>query len=385
MAEKVLVVDDDLDTLRLVGLLLQRQGYQILAASSGTQALNMAASERPDIILLDAMMPDMDGFEVTRRIRQQPALFKIPIILFTARSQTEDKIQGMQAGADDYLTKPTQPREMFAHVRALLDRAAQERAASGQHTAASKTGAYNLGVLSARGGSGVSTLALNLGICLRQQSGGNVIVADYRPGASTLDLELGVSRPEGLNHLLQRRTSEPDIQAVQNELFTHASGTRFLLASAQPADARLLAAIDAFKGITSRLVEQPGLVVFDLGASLTPLALQTLEVCHEVLVAVTPTLSVSEHTRALVNDLGARGFIREQVRLAVIQRSPGPRLSDTQVQELAGARVAASFPYAPELFAQAVEHVTPVVLLEPDGPVAMQFHWLAEAILLRKS
>jgi DNA-binding response OmpR family regulator len=110
MAEKILIVDDDLDTLRLVGLMLQRQGYEIVAANSGEQAVTMAQGENPELILLDVMMPDMDGVEVTRRLRAEPSTRDIPIIMFTAKTQVEDKILGFEAGADDYLTKPTQPR-----------------------------------------------------------------------------------------------------------------------------------------------------------------------------------------------------------------------------------------------------------------------------------
>ena len=106
MAEKILVVDDDIDTLRLVGLMLQRQGYQIVAASNGQQALQMAHAEKPDLILLDVMMPDMDGYEVTRRLRADTQTNTIPIIMFTAKTQVDDKVTGFEAGADDYLAKP---------------------------------------------------------------------------------------------------------------------------------------------------------------------------------------------------------------------------------------------------------------------------------------
>ena len=103
MPEKILVVDDDVDTLRLVGLMLQRQGYQIVAASNGHQALILAQSEDPDLILLDVMMPDMDGYEVTKRLRAESVTATTPIIMFTAKSQLDDKVAGFEAGVDDYL------------------------------------------------------------------------------------------------------------------------------------------------------------------------------------------------------------------------------------------------------------------------------------------
>jgi DNA-binding response OmpR family regulator len=109
MPEKILIVDDDVETLRLVGLMLQRQGYKIVAANNGAQAIASAKMEQPDLILLDIMMPDMDGYEVTKQIRSDIAIQKIPIIMFTAKGMVDDKVEGFDAGVDDYLTKPTHP------------------------------------------------------------------------------------------------------------------------------------------------------------------------------------------------------------------------------------------------------------------------------------
>ena len=92
MPDKVLIVDDDVQTLRLVGLMLERQGYKILAANSGNQALQMARTEQPDVIILDIMMPDMDGYEVIRRLRKDPETANLPILLFTAKTDVDNKI-----------------------------------------------------------------------------------------------------------------------------------------------------------------------------------------------------------------------------------------------------------------------------------------------------
>ena len=97
MAEKVLIIDDDIDTLKLVGLMLERQGYEIVVASNGTIGLNKAAEEKPELILLDVMMPDLDGYEVTKRLRSNPGLAHIPIIMFTAKTMVDDKVAGFEA------------------------------------------------------------------------------------------------------------------------------------------------------------------------------------------------------------------------------------------------------------------------------------------------
>ena len=101
MAEKILVVDDDLDSLKLIGLMLQRNGYEVIAANAGNQALARATSDHPDLIILDVMMPDMNGYEVSRRLRKNPNTQNIPIIMFTAKTLIDDKVAGFEAGADD--------------------------------------------------------------------------------------------------------------------------------------------------------------------------------------------------------------------------------------------------------------------------------------------
>ncbi len=116
----ILVADDDPQLLRLVTRNLQFEGYEVLPASDGQQALDQIEAQRPDLVLLDVMMPKLDGFSVCHKTREFSA---VPIILVTARGQEQDKIRGLDLGADDYLTKPFSVDELLARVRAVLRRA----------------------------------------------------------------------------------------------------------------------------------------------------------------------------------------------------------------------------------------------------------------------
>lgn len=118
----VLAADDDEDILDLVAFRLERSGYTVIVARDGEEALELAATELPDLAVLDVMMPKVDGFEVTRRLRADEATSRMPIILLTARSQDADVQQGFEAGADDYLRKPFSPDELRARVQAILGR-----------------------------------------------------------------------------------------------------------------------------------------------------------------------------------------------------------------------------------------------------------------------
>jgi len=121
---KILVVDDDLELLGLIGFALRQAGYLVVEASKGTEALDVFDREQPDLVILDVNLPGLSGFEVCRMIRAEAS---IPIMLLTVRSSEEDQVQGLDLGADDYLTKPFSPRTLLARVRALLRRAGIER------------------------------------------------------------------------------------------------------------------------------------------------------------------------------------------------------------------------------------------------------------------
>jgi DNA-binding response OmpR family regulator len=118
----VLAADDDEDILELVAFRLERSGYTVLRATDGEEALRLALEAKPDLAVLDVMMPKLDGYEVTRRLRADDATRRMPIILLTARSQDADVQAGFDAGADDYLRKPFSPQELRARVQAILGR-----------------------------------------------------------------------------------------------------------------------------------------------------------------------------------------------------------------------------------------------------------------------
>jgi DNA-binding response OmpR family regulator len=118
----VLVADDDPDILALVSFRLERAGYDVLGAHDGEEALRLAVEHAPDLAVLDVMMPKLDGYEVTTRLRQNGATRRMPIILLTARVQEADIARGFEVGADDYVKKPFSPQELGARVQAILGR-----------------------------------------------------------------------------------------------------------------------------------------------------------------------------------------------------------------------------------------------------------------------
>ena len=122
MASTVLIVEDDPDTAKLVSLYLQRDGHKVLCARDGVEGLRLARDARPDLVVLDLMLPKLNGIGVCRTLRQEST---VPIVMVTARVEEEDRLKGLDLGADDYVTKPFSPRELAARIRAVLRRTAK--------------------------------------------------------------------------------------------------------------------------------------------------------------------------------------------------------------------------------------------------------------------
>ena len=122
MVQKILIVEDEPDVAELVAFNLNRSGYTAIIAHDGLSGLDTAWAEEPDLILLDLMLPGKDGFSVFKELRRDTRTSRTPVIMLTARAQTEDRIQGLEAGADDYLTKPFSPKELILRVQSVLRR-----------------------------------------------------------------------------------------------------------------------------------------------------------------------------------------------------------------------------------------------------------------------
>ncbi len=379
MAEKILIIDDDVDTLKLVGLMLQKQSYQIVAANNGLQGLEQAENENPDLILLDVMMPGMDGYEVAKRLRANPLTANTPILMFTAKTQLDDKVTGFEAGADDYLTKPTHPSELNAHVKALLSRNMKRKVATSP-LPEEKRGMI-IGILSPRGGQGVSTVAVNLGGALRVATKTDVIVAELRPGMGSLGPDLGENDPKALVELLTGNIADMTRQKVKEELFLHQTGLRLLFGSVHPKDATLANIIPPIETLVNRLSFLTPYLVLDLGAGLTSMSQKLATVCDLLFIVAEPVANALEHTKVLMQDLIGLGVPKENLKIIVVNRiRSDTQLTMAQIETQLGEIPAVAITPAPELIYLANRMKTTAIAARDDSLTIQQFAKLAAAV-----
>ncbi len=385
MPEKILIIDDDVDTLRLVGLMLQRQGYQISAATNGEQGLAKAFEEIPDIILLDVMMPNMDGYEVTRRLRKNPATQAIPILMFTAKSQLDDKVVGFEAGADDYLTKPTHPAELQSHVKALLGRVGTKQGKEAPVVVSHEHRGRVIGVLAARGGVGVSSVATNVAAALFSRTSSDVILAELVPGKGTIGMELGVTGRQRLNDILSTIPVEITRDKVQSALIPHGSGLKFLPASENPRDVYLIGQVDNYEILVSRLAGLGRFIVMDLGTGLPAFVQSLLPLCHDRIVVTESALNAISQTRLIIDEIINLGIDKSGILVVLNNRVRSEaQMAWMEIQQKLGYPIAATITPAPEMFLSAIRVHTPAVLYQPTNFVSQQYLKLADLIMERE-
>lgn len=378
MAEKILIVDDDVETLRLVGLMLQRQGYEIASASNGAQALSMAQREMPDLIVLDVMMPDMDGYQVTATLRQMPATAQTPILMFTAKSQVDDKVAGYDAGVDDYLTKPVHPAELVAHIKALLSRSRGRVAAVPQVKKS-----HMIGVVACRGGLGVSSCVLNLAASYALNYKEPVYAIEMRPGQGTWAMELGFTNQDGLTNLLQRQINEITPTLVESSLMNTNFGVKLLLAPSEASNLDFASLAGKLVAIVKALSSLQGLILFDIGTNFIPGFESICQNMNELIILTEPQLVTVRRTKNFLHNLNSSNLTASKsVDVVIFNRVRADiQMNSMQVsEELEGTPVSLLIPPAPEMANQASLRHLPMIQLQNESVVSQQFTRLAEIV-----
>ena len=245
MTFKLLVVDDHPETRSIIVRVLQQEGYHVVSAANGAEGLKLADQEKPDLIMLDFMMPVMDGRETCERLRRRPEMAKVPIIMFTAVDDPQQKLSVFDAGADDYLNKPTEPAELVDRVRTMLETAYGALPQTNPHDKTiihprldapvyldsapfQPVSPQMIAVMGARGGSGATMVAINLAATLASLS--------YTTTLVDLDMDqghVGAYLNQKNNHGVNALAALPDNEIAEQLpefLLPHSQNLRLLLA-----------------------------------------------------------------------------------------------------------------------------------------------------------
>jgi pilus assembly protein CpaE len=314
MAAKILVVDDDPNVQRLLQYTLKQEGYDVVTASDGAEGFRMWDAEAPDLILLDVMLPKLDGYQVAAKIRaDEGPSTHVPIIMLTAEREVEQKVRGLRAGADDYLIKPFHPAELMARIKSLLARFAPRDALVGRPPLGRVLALYG-----AKGGVGTTTIAINAAIALHRELGRKVCLIDgnLQFGDHRVFLDLGLDR-KSIVDIVTAPSIDQDL--IRQVLVKHDSGVDLLLAPPSPETAELVtpehlpAIIDQLRGLYDY-------VLIDIDKRLDDVNLGVLEAAETMFVVMTADLSCLKNVRLVLETISHLGYEADKIQL-VLNRS----------------------------------------------------------------
>ena len=314
MAAKILVVDDDPNVQRLLQYTLKQEGYDVVVAGDGAEGFRQWGVEDPALILLDVMLPKLDGYQVAAKIRaEEGQSAHVPIIMLTAEREVEQKVRGLRAGADDYLIKPFHPAELLARIKSLLARFAPRDGLVGRPPLGRVQAFYG-----AKGGVGTTTIAINTAIALHRELGRKVALVDgnLQFGDHRVFLDLGLDR-KSIVDIVSAQSFDQDL--IRQVLVKHDSGIDLLLAPPSPETAELVTA-EHLPVILEQLRNLYDYVLIDIDKRLDDHNLGVIEAAETVFVVMTADLSCLKNVRLVLETIGHLGYQEEKVRL-VLNRS----------------------------------------------------------------
>jgi CheY-like chemotaxis protein len=360
---KVLVIDDDPDIRPLLRITLTKAGHETTLAARGEEGARLAEAGAFDVIVLDLMMPDLDGYEVTRRLRANESTQATPIIILTARAQTADYEGAIEAGADAYMAKPFEPDVLNRRIGELLKQAADRRAAA---PAAARASLGQITVaLGLRGGVGVTTAAITLAGSL-QRAGRRVCLVDLSPTGGHVTLHLRMPAATTWANL----PAAPDSTVVAQHLVRHDSGLVVLAAPPQPvragpSAATLRAVLDALQTFFTDVIVDAAPVLDDA----TWLALGS---ARRILVVVNPEVSSIHTAVGLMQLLPSVRQPESETHVALNHVSPDHNLPPAALEKALGRKPDLVLPYDRQQ-PLALTTGTPLIFSQPGAllPAAM--------------
>jgi pilus assembly protein CpaE len=369
---RIFVIDDDAQLLRMVGLMLERGGHTTTLINDPRNGLEQLKAEKPDLLVLDVMMPDMSGHDLTRQIRDTSEIKDLPILILTARSQEIDRDTALESGANGYLSKPVTSQELIKQVDDLLT-----KKPTAEEPSDSIPGMV-LSVFGLRGGVGKTTLAINLALALRRVSQREVCLVDLSPSGSQAILHVHLQPAS--SWITSMSDDVQDWLSLKGHLTIHPTGLRVLAAPITPSTEPLSAAFT--KRLIDLLRDNMMFTVLDLPPVLSPSFLAALEETDVGLHVITPDV-VSVRTAVQTQKAIAKAGINlKQKSFVLNQIASKAQVPAPTVERILNSRIPFQIEYDPNQI-NALSQGTPLVLALSDSPLPTIVNRMADVVWKR--
>lgn len=369
---RILVVDDTPLVAQLVKLALGRSGHEIHTADNGADGVAAAKALRPDLILMDVMMPELDGYQATQLIRKHPPTALTPIIILTAQDSLTEKMRGFEAGADDYMTKPFEPAELSMRVDVHLKRAEALSAALAAQTAPAQSNGRLLACFSLRGGSGVSTLAVNLAISLTEIWSQPAVLLDLALTGGHAALLLDVPLKRTWANLAAAQPEELEPEFVEGHLARHRSGVRLLASPARAEDGDLVTGPHVTNALRLLRLSYAYLVA-DLPHDFRDTTLPALDAADLILMPFAPDLASLRSAAAALDTFKVLDYPLDKVRLILNHTFAKHALAQADIERALNRKIDFVIPHAADEVVKAVNVGQPLALSAATSPAGMVF------------
>ena len=371
---RILVIDDEPIYHKMIEHSLKAEGYDLIFALNGNQALSKAEMMNPDIVITDVVLPDIDGYEVTRRIRKIPKFAQIPIIVLTSQAELKDKLAAFEAGADDYMGKPFQPEELIARLGVWVSRS--EMLKAGKKQELQKENARMIAVHSLRGGLGCSSLALNMAMGLWDMWRVPTLMIDSVLTAGQIALMLNTSLRRTWDKLSEIDVSELDIDLLQSVIGKHESGLHYLAGPSSPVNAETLKSptIQASVDIVKSFYEY---VVIDTPHDFSETAMIMLDEADYIFLLMAPEMASVRAASAALNTYWELGYPRDKVKIVMNHIFEAPGLNRSKIEKALNVDIDYVIPYCSDALLKAINVGSPILTIKPNDPISSLFEDLA--------
>jgi CheY-like chemotaxis protein/MinD-like ATPase involved in chromosome partitioning or flagellar assembly len=373
---KVLIVDDNDNNRGVLCDALGGEPYRLLEAVNGQQALDIANEELPDLILLDVLMPGMDGFATLHNLKAQEKTRHIPVIMVTALHMDSQISLCLDGGAIDHIVKPFSGLVVRARVRAAL----RNRVPAASDKQGPKRGRV-IGFIGAKGGAGTTTTALNVALALVAPER-SVVVVEMRPYLGTVAQHLGVVAPPDIGRLLDcQNPGDINPRTLSNCLTLHPTGMRLLLASPGFDDQREITAQQA-EEILKGLASMAEYVIVDFPCQPTRATRTGLHCCNFVVLTVELEAACLASAQAMLKGLNSWGVGGNSVGAVLLHhRAANSSITVGHARTLLSCRIIGLIPPEPDLSAIALKAGQPLVLSHPESTAAVALTELAARLM----
>jgi pilus assembly protein CpaE len=366
--ERILFVDDEEQIRKLISTYLTRQGYDVVVATDGYEALKSVRSHMPQLVITDVSMPNMNGFELTRRLRADHKTARIPVLMLSARKEADDVLTGYSEGADEYIAKPIEMSVLAAKIDVLLKRVT---AMAGEMV---KRGGRVILFAHGKGGSGATTLAANAAVALAETKLYRVSVLDLNLEFGNMHMQLDLKPAQTLADIARMETSQID-EVVWSKLREQdRSGVQLISGSDLPENAELVT-VPLVQHTIDHLRQASDYVIVDTPATFTQQVLAAVDASDAIVVVAEPHVASMKATKDWLDVLDKLSYPKERV-LLVLNRTTPSGLESDQVSRFFNRKADLVVPNTP-VFDEAFDRGRPLVVLRPDNSAAKVMRDLA--------